>query len=337
MDCVPPAGGGPAPILTTLSEDIFERAATLKRAGRPFVLATVVWSGRPTSARPGARGIVTADGALFGWVGGSCAQPTVVREALAALADGEARLLRLSPDPLPSEARPGVVVAPMTCHSGGTLEIFLEPFLPPLRLLVVGESPVADALVRLGHVMGYRVVAVRPEATATAPPESDVVLGSLDLAAAAAGGRSAAVVATMGVYDEDAVERALRAGIGYVALVASRRRAESVAALLRDAGVPDDALARLRAPAGLDIAASAPEEIAVSILAEIIACRRDLPVVTSALSKAPATAVDPVCGMTVEVSGARHTQEHGGRRYYFCCPACRRRFVANPAAFLATP
>ena len=327
-------GGEAVPALGTLSEDIFERAATLKRAGRPFVLATVVWSQRPTSARPGARGIVSEDGSLFGWVGGSCAQPTVVREALAALEDGEARILRLSPDATGEESRPGVVVAPMTCHSGGTLEIFLEPFRPPLRLLVVGESPVADALVRLGHVLGYRVIAVRPGAAGTAPPEAYEVRDTLDLASGGAGGQAAAVAATMGLYDEDAVEHALQAGIGYVALVASRRRADSVTAFLQASGVSDELLARVKAPAGLDIAAEAPEEIALSILAEIIACRRSLPVLGLAAIEEPRTALDPVCGMTVEIAGARHTFEHRGERYYFCCPACRREFAANPAAYL---
>ena len=336
MSSARPSGGEVVPALGTLSEDIFERAATLKRAGRPFVLATVVWSQRPTSARPGARGIVAEDGSLFGWVGGSCAQPTVVREALAALSDGEARILRLSPDTAAEVARPGVVVAPMTCHSGGILEIFLEPFLPPLRLLVVGESPVADALVRLGHVMGYRVIAVRPEAAATAPPEADEVLDSLDLASSVAGGQAAAVVATMGVYDEDAIEHAVRAGIGYVAVVASRRRAESVLAFLRASGLPDELLGRVKAPAGLDIGASAPEEIAVSILAEIIACRRSLPVLGVAAIAERRTAIDPVCGMTVEIADARHSEDYQGERYYFCCPACRREFAANPATFLTS-
>lgn len=323
---------------TTLSQNIFERAAILKRDGQPFVLATVIWSQNPTSAKPGAKGIVTPDGALFGWVGGSCAQPTVVREALRTLEDGQSRILRLSPDPVPDE-RSGVVVAPLTCHSGGSIEVFLEPFLRPLQLLVFGESPVSDALIRLGHVMGYRVVAVRPEATMTAPAESDLVLDTLDIAPVVPGWRTAAIVASMGVYDEEAIEGALRAGVGFVGLVASRRRYAAVAETLRAAGLDDEQLARLKAPAGLDIAATAPEEIAVSILAEVIARKSALPyphkIADTEPAPAVATAIDPVCGMTVETARARHTFEHEGRRYYFCCPACRRTFAADPEHYLA--
>jgi xanthine dehydrogenase accessory factor len=320
----------------TLPQEIFERAATLKQAGQPFVLATVIWSQRPTSARPGAKGIVTPDGALFGWVGGSCAQPVVVREALQALGDGQPRILRLSPDAAAAPAREGVIAAPMTCHSGGALEVFLEPFLPPLQLIVAGESPVADALVRLGHVMGYRVVAARPGAGETVPSEADARLDSLDLAGVAAGRRTVAVVASMGRYDEEAVEAALRAGAGFVALVASPRRFEALAAALRAAGLPDEALARLKAPAGLDIGASAPEEVAVSIIAEIIARRAAIAATPAAAPVAPATtAVDPVCGMTVATEGARHTVDYQGTRYYFCCPSCRRQFEREPARFLA--
>lgn len=333
---------------TTLSADIFERAAALKRAGEPFVLATVVWSQRPTSARPGAKGIVTPDGALFGWVGGSCAQPTVVQEALRALEDGQPRILSLRTDES-TPPRPDVIVAPMTCQSGGSLEVFLEPFLPPLHLIVVGDSPVADALIRLGHVMGYRVTAARPDSPETAPSEADRVLDGLDFGGVVASGRSVAVIASMGVYDEEAVEQALRAGVGYVALVASNRRFDALRDTLLADGITTEQLERVKAPAGIDIAASAPEEIAVSILAEIIARRSTLPATTSLTTSAgessvdeggtsengATTAIDPVCGMTVEIASARHHYEHQGEQYYFCCPGCRRQFMADPERFLA--
>jgi xanthine dehydrogenase accessory factor len=317
--------------------DIFERAAALKHAGRPFVLATVVWSRRPTSAQPGSKGIVTSDGALFGWVGGSCAQPTIMREAMRALEDGQARIVRLDPEGHPADGREGVVFAPLTCHSGGAIEVFLEPFLPPLQLLVVGESPVADALVRLGHVMGYRIVAARPGSADQAPDEADERLDGLDFGTLAAGRRTVAVVASMGTYDEEAVAAALRAGVGYVGLVASSRRFAELRAMLAETDLPAELLARVKAPAGLDIAASAPEEIAVSILAEIIARRATLPAPGPAVATTatrPQIAIDPVCKMEVTVAGARHTAEHEGQTYYFCCAACRREFLADPARYL---
>lgn len=322
--------------IETLSEDIFARAAALRQEGRPFVLATVVWSHSPTSARPGAKGIVTPDGALFGWVGGSCAQPTVVREAIKSLSDGQTRLLRLDPDGNPDPSRPSLVVVPLTCQSGGTLEVFLEPILPALQLIVYGHSPVSDALIRLGHVMGYRVVAARPGNVDTTPPEADLVLDGLDVRATVAGRRSVTVVASMGVYDEDAIASALDAGVGFVSLVASRRRFQSVRDLLSGSGISNELLDRVKAPAGLDISAGSPEEIAVSILAEIISRRPSLPVpepVETGIATS-AVAIDPVCGMQVELATARHVAEHEGKRFYFCCAGCRRTFESDPAKYL---
>ncbi len=300
------------------------------------MLATVVWSHSPTSARPGAKGIVTPDGALFGWVGGSCAQPTVVREAIKALSDGQSRLLRLDPDGSPDPSRPSVVVAPLTCQSGGTLEVFLEPFLPAMQLIVYGQSPVSDALIRLGHVMGYRVIAARPGSVDTAPPEADLTLDGLDVRSTVAGRRSVAVIASMGVYDEDAMASALAAGVGFVSLVASRKRFQSARDLLAGSGLSGELLDRVKAPAGLDISASTPEEIAVSILAEIISRRSTLPIpaATEPRNASPEIAIDPVCGMEVEVATARHIAEHDGRRYYFCCSGCRRSFESDPTKYL---
>ncbi len=322
----------------TLTEDIFARAAALRQESKPFVLATVVWSQSPTSARPGAKGIITPDGALFGWVGGSCAQPTVVREALKALGDGQSRLLRLDPEGVPDPSRPSVIVAPLTCQSGGTVEVFLEPFLPSLQLVVFGQSPVSDALIRLGHVMGYHVVAARPGSTGSAPDEADLVLDDLNVEMIATGRQTVAIVASMGVYDEDAVASALRAGAGYVALVASLKRFQSARELLADSGISNDLLDRVKAPAGLDISASTPEEIAVSILAEIIARRSSLPLPSPSedvvATGEPVTAIDPVCGMEVDISGAHHILDYHGERYYFCCPGCRRRFEKDPETFL---
>ena len=321
-----------------ISEDIFARAAKLKQEGVPFVLATVVWSQSPTSARPGAKGIITPDGALFGWVGGSCAQPTVVREAIRALTDGNSRLLRLDPEGTPDPSRPSLVVAPLTCQSGGTLEVFLEPLLPTLQLIVFGQSPVCDALIRLGHVMGYRVVAARPGADAPVPDEADESIDGLDVRSICAERRSVAVVASMGVYDEDAVVAALEAGIGFVALVASRKRFSATRQLLAGNGLSEEMLDRVKAPAGLDISASSPEEIAVSILAEIIERRGSLPMPPGLRQNvtAPNTAVDPVCGMEVEVAGAMHVSEFAGTAYYFCCAGCRRSFEKEPERYLST-
>jgi xanthine dehydrogenase accessory factor len=322
--------------VTTLAQDIFARAAELKRAGTPFVLATVVWSKSPTSARPGAKGIITPDGAMFGWVGGSCSQPSVIRQAMQCLESGESRLLALDPDAGSESQQEGRVLAPMTCHSGGSVEVFLEPYLPPIQLVVAGESPVSDALIRLGHTMGYRTVAVRPGAVDSSPSVVDHAMDDLSLDAAMAGHRNAVIIATMGMYDEDVVRAALDAGASYIGLVASRRRFESIRDMLVESGIDADQLSIVKAPAGLDIHASTPEEIAVSILAEIIASKERIQRSAGAVEPAPLrVAIDPVCGMEVEIDGARQTAEYKGTTYYFCCPGCKGRFLKHPERFIA--
>ena len=335
---------------------IFARAADLETAGRSFAVATVVAVRRPTSARPGASGIVHPDGSIEGWVGGSCAQPVVVREALRALGDGQPRLLRLSKD-APAEGRrgDGVVELVMTCHSGGTLEIYVEPHLPAPVLWVAGTTPIAGALVALGAAAGWRVSIIDPIADPDAFPGAERVVAGTDIAGLDPDIAPAVVVATQGVWDEEALAAAFARDASYVGLVASPTRAAVVRAWLRDeAGVPDERLAALRAPAGLDLGAETADEIAISILAELVQVRRGT--ASFVASPGPATLVggvkvtvdasiqpivddivllDPVCGMTVDRARARHLAEHDGVVYAFCSMGCRTSFIREPAAYLS--
>jgi xanthine dehydrogenase accessory factor len=284
--------------------ELLERAAALRRDGRPFVLATVVRSVKPASAKPGDRALILGESSPVGWVGGGCVHMAVEREAALALASGEPRLVRLSPSPRDED---GVVNYPMTCHSGGTLEIYLEPVLPAPTLVVLGESPVASALAALAGPLGFRVQT------------------SLDDLAR----HDVWVVGAAMSSDEDhpLVREALLAGAGYVAMVASRRRAEALIAELRADGVSREAILRLKAPAGLDIGAANAPEIALSILAEIVQRRRTQAQPTS-LPEPAATAIDPICGMTVDIATARWTAEKDGQTHYFCAPGCRKAFLA---------
>jgi xanthine dehydrogenase accessory factor len=319
--------------------DWLAEAAALHRQGEPFALATVVRCERPTSAKPGARALIRADGSVSGWVGGSCAEPVTVKEALAALADGEGRLLVLrgNGSPLPGRVE-GVREYAMTCHSGGTLEIYGEPVLPQPALVLVGGGPVVETLARLGEAARFAVTVVDPEVDA-APGQAGARVA--DLAGLALGPRTAVVVATHGRFDEDALERALRSDAGYVSLVASPKRAATVVDALRARALPPDRLARLKAPAGLDLGAVTPEEIAVSILAEIVALRRQGPGRATATGPVeagrPEEARDPVCGMTVAVATARFRSDTPAGPVYFCCGGCQRRFDLEPARFAAAP
>jgi xanthine dehydrogenase accessory factor len=229
--------------------DVLAHAARLAAAGEPHALATVVNVVRPASTRRGERAVVTAEGKLAGWVGGACSEHLVVREALAALRDGEARLVRICPPGAAADVPVGMVLAESSCASEGTIDVLIEPFVPAPLLAVVGDGPAARTLASLARTIGWRV----SEATAD---DADAV-----------------VVAGMGRGDEDQLAAALDTGAGYIGLVASARRAATVLGALRDRGVPDEALARVRSPAGLDLGPSTREEIAVAILGELVQWR----------------------------------------------------------------
>jgi len=281
--------------------ELLQLAADLAKRGEPFVLAMVVRRESYSSAQQGDMAVITADGNYHGWLGGNCTQPTVKREARAALADGRPRLVSLSPQP---EERPGVIALPMTCHSGGSVDIYLEPVLPAPRLLVYGESPCARALARLGEVMGYS-------------------LGKTGQ------GPAYAVIATMGENDEESLAQALEQKPQYVAVVASRKRFAEIRESLQARGID---VGSVRNPAGLDIGARTPEEVALSIFAEMVQLRR---AAAAPKLEEPAFEIDPVCDMKVDVATARFTAEHQGRKFYFCNPRCREKFLAKPETYLA--
>ncbi len=305
----------------------FARAAELSARREPFATATIVRAERPTSAKSGAKAIVAADGTLHGWIGGSCAAPVVRREALMALAEDTPRLIVISNAAL--APRDGVRHFPMTCHSGGELEIYIEPILPQEQLVVVGHAPVARGLVALASDLGMRVVAIDPEASPVDAPRVDALLP--DLEGAGVDARTVIVVATRGEYDEDAVRDALATPARYVALVASRTRGGVLVEDLASSGVSRESLARLRYPAGLDIGARSEEEIALSILAEIVATR-GAPAPSAA---APQEAIDSVCGMVVAITAEALSAVHEGTTYYFCGAGCKRAFERDPEAVLA--
>jgi xanthine dehydrogenase accessory factor len=319
--------------------DWLTEAEALRRRGEPFAVATVVRCERPTSAKPGAKALIRADGTVSGWVGGSCAEPVAVKEALSALEDGEPRFLVLvgKGGALPGRAE-GVREYTMTCHSGGTLEIFVDPVLPTPAVVLVGSGPVVGTLARLAAAARFSVTVVEAES----PPAGDLGDARVveDLAQVAVTVRTAIVVATHGRFDEDALERALRSDADYVSLVASPTRAEVVREALGARGIPAERLARLKAPAGLDLGAVTPEEIAVSILAEIVARRRrPQPSAARPLAQAappaPATARDPVCGMTVTIASARYRSAGPAGPVYFCCGGCKQRYDREPGRFAA--
>ncbi len=311
------------------SWQIMEQAGELARRGEAFALATVVWRQGPSSGQLGARAIITASGELHGFIGGACAEPSVIRQARQVIADGKARLLLLGRSEQFGDAIPeGITVVPISCQSEGALEVYIEPVVPVPHLVVVGVSPMATALADLARVLGWRAE----------------VRDWTEFSAAHADGRSMVVVATQGHGDEEAIEQAVAARPAYLGLVGSRRRGAAVLGYLADRGVPQDQLDRVRVPAGLDLGRTAHAEIAVSILAELVKLRAAGQLGPAALSSAapaapaavggePAEVVDPVCGMTVMPGPGGRQLQHDGMTYYFCCAGCRSEFESSPASY----
>jgi xanthine dehydrogenase accessory factor len=309
-----------------VADELLAQAAELQRAGEPFALATVVRSEAPTSAKPGAKALIREDGTLQGWVGGACAEPVVVREALQALRDGRPRLIGLYGEGGRAPGRTaGMLQYGMTCHSGGTLEIYVEPYLPKPTRVLVGHGPVIETLATLGRAADFLVVSLAPDALPVGLQEQRVT------------GRASVVVATHAESDEEALDRVLRTEAGYVSLVASRRRAAVILERLEQRGVPAERRSRLKAPAGLDIGAVTPEEIAVSILAEIIQHRRSEKTAPSETEPAARAAriesKDPICGMIVDGATAKFRSEFSGRTVYFCCRHCKEMFDEDPERY----
>ena len=291
-----------------MNADVLALAADLSRRGRPFVLATVVWRRAPSSGKEGSTALITPDRRVRGWLGGACAEPTVIREALRALEEGTSRLLFLGGEEellLEARGREGVVTVPIACQSEGALEVYVEPVLPQPHLVVIGRSPAVGTLASMAGALGWRTVVVDESGLAEDYPGADRVLTALELSDADVTDRSVIVVATQGHYDEAALEAALATPAAYVGLVASRTRADAVLGYLRDRGATDEQLSRVHAPAGLDLGKIAHEEIAVAILAELVQERAAGGLAAASPAEVPThEAIDPVCGMTVDVASA---------------------------------
>jgi xanthine dehydrogenase accessory factor len=312
-----------------------EKANELLAKGEEFAVATVVRHESPVSAKPGDKAIIFANGEIWGWIGGGCAQPAVTKEALKALKDGQPRMVRISSSSSTQEE--GMVLYNMTCHSGGTLDVYIEPVLPKPHILILGRSLVGQTLARLGKVIDYNVSIAVSDADRTSHPDADRVHPAFNLSDLKVGPRTFIVVSTQGDCDEEALEEALQTDASYVAFVASKVKAAKVLEFLGDRGVSVDKLDRVRAPAGMGISNASPEEIAVSILAEIVQWYRSLAIdqkdtVVPRMEKQEVR--DPICGMAVDIDEAKYKSEFDGKAYYFCCAGCKQTFDRQPDKYV---
>ena len=333
---------------------VLREAVALAESRTPFVLATVVWRRGPSSGQQGSKAVILADGTVRGWLGGACAEPTVVVQAREALLDGEPRLLLLGDveDPAGGSAGAGAEAdaaacgsggggpsgtysVPMACENDGALEVYLEPVPPRPQLVVIGRSPAVGTLAIMGQALEWDVAVIDDGGSPDEHPLPELVRTTLDLSGLGVGVGSAVVVATQGHYDDLALTAALATGAAYVGLVAGHKRADAVVENLRGRGVSEEHLARIQAPAGLDLGRLTNRELAVAIMADLVARRASGELSRwGAVPEAPVTAFDPVCGMTVLVADAKYHSTHGDADYWFCAPGCKKAFDSEPAVFL---
>ena len=315
--------------------DVLAHAVELSEARQPFVLASVVWRRGPSSGRQGSKAVVLADGTVRGWLGGACAEPSVVHHALDCLQSGDPVLMFLGqPDELDERDHDGLTSIAMACESEGAMEVYLEPHQPTPQVVVIGRSPAADALAVSAIAAGWGATIIDDGGDPDEHSRPELVRTKLDLSVLGVDGATAVVVATQGHYDDLALVAALDTDAGYVGLVASRRRAEVVLDHLRTRGVSDEDRARVHAPAGIDLGRVANAEIAVAIMADLIQRRAWGELVAVGETRQPRIeAIDPVCGMTVLVDDAKYHSVVDGTDYWFCAAGCQRAFEADPASY----
>jgi xanthine dehydrogenase accessory factor len=305
---------------------VMERAVELTNSGESFVMATVVWRQGPSSGQSGSRAIITSDGKLFGWIGGACAEPVLIREAKKVMDSGKAQLIWLGQeaDFMGMHVPDGVLTVPMACQSEGALQIYVEPVQSAPQVMIVGRSPMAVTLKQLVEVLNWRVQLVDfADFTTTMVSDTSVV-----------------IIATQGHGDEEATEAALPANPIYLGVVASRKRGAAVLAYLNDRGFSQSEIEKIHLPAGLDLGHTTHREMAVSILAELVQMRAsgalvqknariNLPLLQ------PVEVIDLVCGMTVAAEKSNRPFEYEGTTYYFCAPGCRTSFEKDPSSFIS--
>ena len=305
---------------------VMARAVELVEAGESFTMATVVWRQAPSSGQHGSRAIVTAQGELFGWIGGACAEPVLLREARRVLEEGNASLVWLGqPEDLEKMHVPeGVMTIPISCQSDGALQIFIEPVMAAPHVVIVGRSPMAVTLLDLVRDLGWR---------------GDLI-DAAEFGPAQVSASSAVIVATQGHGDEDVLALALESEAAFIGLVASAKRGRVVRDFLAEHGGDLDKLARVQVPIGIDLGHTGHREIAVSILADLVRRRASGELKPSSVAGLdivePTTAIDLVCGMTVDAVAKNRPFEYGNVTYYFCAPGCRKAFEKDPDSFITT-
>jgi len=315
-----------------------EKALTLKSSNEAYATAFIVRRTIPSSGKPGDKAIITKDGNIHGWIGGGCTQGIVLKEALESMQDGKPRFVSISPNVQESTVRHTKTYT-MTCQSGGEVDVYIEPVLPKPHIVIFGTSHIAMALAKLSKTMDYTVSAVMSEPDKVVFPTADNLYALNDFSEDDLLENSHLIVCTQGHADVDALHKAVMTNRSYVSFVASRKKANAIFADLRDRDVTFEQLSQIKTPAGLDIGAKLPEEVAVSILAQIIQQFRSEQEAAKPTNGEGITLnndfyMNPVCNIPIQKSTAKYVLEHEGEKVYFCCDGCKVKFEAAPNDYL---
>jgi len=320
-------------------DEFLQQANELRKANEPFAWAIVVRREGPSSGKVGDKAIINQYGELLGWIGGGCTKSIVLKEAQEAILEGQPRLLRISSRE-ENGSKNGVKDYKMTCPSGGAVDVYIEPVLSKPQLIIMGKSAIARALARLGKAMNFKVAAMAADAGISTFPSVDELHAKIDLRPLKITNHTFLVIATQGEQDEEALTAALQTDLPYIAFVASRKKRTAVLNYLKNKGIDEGSLKKIKSPAGLDIGAKLPEEVAVSILAEMIQVFRTSGFPLQKIGKEVASNFEsghytnPVCGMPIEKATAKYVLEYKGEQVYFCCDGCKVKFEEKPEKYV---
>jgi xanthine dehydrogenase accessory factor len=323
-------------------DNFLQDTEQLKKKNEPFAIAQVVRREAPSSGKVGDKAVINKYGEIIGWVGGGCVKGIIFKEAEDALRTGKSRLVKIGKSLTPSKEE-GVVEYKMTCQSEGSVEVFIEPVLPPPHLLVIGSTAISRSLVKMAKIAGYRITGVAQDANLSTFEKVDELITQVNLSNVKTTSSSFIVVITQGEGDEKALAEALKKDCAYLGFVASRKKMASIKENLESSGIDKKNIEKIISPSGIDINAKTPEEVAISILAQIIQIQNSssAPVIFQKFEsikedggKSPEYYINPVCGVPVDMNNPKHVVEYKGEKIYFCCDGCKLKFDTEPDKYM---
>ena len=321
-----------------LDEKLLATLEELKRQDRRAAVAVVVNRKVPTSGKPGDKALITEEGEVFGWIGGGCTKGIVIKEAVASFKDHKPRLVKIVPGTATETDQQGVKTYNMMCQSEGAVEVYIEPIMQATKIFIFGRSHIAKALCEIGSAAGYEIHVVSDLSEHEMFPAARQFRALSDFQVSEIGSRDFAVVCTQGEDDEKSLKAAVSSGAKYVSFVSSRKKANSIFMTLKKAGVAIEDLASVKTPAGLDLNAKSPQDVAISILAQIV---QEKQAVGEGDNEGQAFQelnddlyINPVCKIPIQKSTAKYVLEHKGEKVYFCCDGCKVSFEKEPDAYL---